>query len=187
MCWTLLIIFLIIVVIGATIGILWLIFQPKLPKYSIDKLEITQFNLSNDQSLSATFDVTIMARNPNEKIGIYYEGGSHITVSYNGTQLTEGALPKFYQGHENTTQIVVGLAGQTQNATGLLSSLQQEQQQTGHVPLKLRVNQPVKIKLGQLKLPKLKFRVKCTLKVNAVSANDVISIQDSSCSFKLRL
>lgn len=187
MCWTFLTIILTVVAIGITIGILFLVFKPKFPKYSVDKLQVAQFNLSNDGSLSATFDVTITARNPNEKIGLYYESGSSIGVSYDGTQLCEGALPKFYQGHENTTQLVVALSGQTQNATSLLSSLQQQQQQTGHVPLNLRVDQPIKIKLGQLKLPKLKFRVKCTLKVDSVAANDVISIQDSSCKFKLRL
>ena len=188
LCWTLSLLLLLIVILGITVGILFLVFRPKLPKYSIDRLQVTQFNLSSvDSSLSATFDVTITARNPNKRIGIYYEGGSHLTVWYTETKLCEGSIPKFYQGHRNTTVLVLPLSGQIQNGTGLLTTLQQQQQQTGNIPLRLRVNQPVRIKLGKLKLMKMKFSVRCGLVVDALSANNAISIQSSSCKFRLRL
>ncbi|PKI54440.1 NDR1/HIN1-like protein 6 [Punica granatum] len=187
LCWTLSILLLLVIAVGVTAGILYLVFRPKLPKYSIDGLRITQFNLSNDDSLYATFSVNITARNPNKKVGIYYEGGSRITVSYTGSQLCEGALPKFYQGHRNTTVLQVPLTGQTQNASALLLSLQQQQQQTGVIPLNLRVRQPVRIKLGKLKLPKLKFSVRCRLDVDSLSAQNVIRITSSSCKFRFRL
>ncbi|KAI6691365.1 hypothetical protein NL676_028193 [Syzygium grande] len=186
-CWTFSFIALLIVAIAITAGILYLAFRPKLPKYSIDGLQITQFNLSNDSSLNATFDVTITARNPNKKIGIYYEGGSRITVLYSGDQLCQGALPKFYQGHRNTTVLVVPLSGQTQNGTGLLSQLQAQQQATGSIPLNLRVRQPVRVKLGKLKLFKVKFLVRCLLEVDSLSADNSIQIKSSSCKFRLRL
>ncbi|EXC20583.1 hypothetical protein L484_027138 [Morus notabilis] len=187
LCWTFLVILILIIVIAATVGILYLVFRPKLPKYSIDDLQVTQFNLSSNDSLSATFDVTITARNPNKKIGIYYEGGSRIRVYYNGTRLCQGALPKFYQGHRNTTRLVVPVTGQTANATGLINDLQAERQQTGYVPLALRVKQPVRIKLGRLKLFKIKFYVKCSLNVDSLEANNDIKIRNSSCKFRLWL
>ncbi|XP_022727929.1 NDR1/HIN1-like protein 6 [Durio zibethinus] len=188
LCWTVSLLLLLIVILGIIVGILFLVFRPKLPKYSIDSLEITQFNLSSvDSSLSATFDVTITARNPNKRIGIYYEGGSRLTVWYTETKLCEGSIPKFYQGHRNTTMLVLPLSGQIQNGTGLLTTLQQQQQETGNIPLRLRVKQPVRIKLGKLKLMKMKFSVRCRLVVDALSANNAISIQSSSCKFRLRL
>ncbi|KAL5574358.1 hypothetical protein UlMin_023955 [Ulmus minor] len=188
LCWTVFLIILQIILVAIAGGILYLVFRPKLPKYSVDKLQITQFNLSNvDQSLSATFDVTIKARNPNKKIGIYYEGGSRISVFYTGTKLAEGALPKFYQGHRNTTEIVVPLTGQTPNAGQLIGALQTDQQQNGFVPITLRVRQPVRIKLGKLKLFKVKFLVRCRLTVDSLSANNDIRIRNSSCKFRLRL
>ncbi|EEF31823.1 NDR1/HIN1-like protein 6 [Ricinus communis] len=187
LCWTLSLLLILIVVIGIIIGILYLVFRPKLPDFSIDRLQITQFNLSSDSSLSAAFDVTITATNPNEKIGIYYEGGSHIGVWYSGTKLCEGSLPKFYQGHENTTVLNVPLTGHTQDAAGLLTSLQQQQQATGIIPLNLRVKQPVRIKLGKLKLFEIKFLVKCKLDVDSLSTNNDISIRNSSCKFSLNL
>lgn len=188
MCWTISLLLLLIVLIGATIGILFLAFRPKLPDYSVDKLHITQFNLSSqDSSLSAAFEVTITAKNPNEKIGIYYEGGSHIGVWYDGTKLCEGSLPKFYQGHENTTVLNVPLQGQTQDANALFLSLQQQSQTTGFIPLNLRVKQPVRIKLGALKLFEVKFLVKCRLDVDSLSTNNDIRIRNSNCKFSLNL
>ncbi|KAI3417463.1 LEA_2 domain-containing protein [Psidium guajava] len=187
LCWTFSVVAILIVLIAATAGILYLAFRPKLPKYSIDALQTTQFNLSNNGSLEATFDVTITARNPNKKIGIYYEGGSRINVLYDGEELCEGALPKFYQGHRNTTVLVVPLSGETQNGTGLLSQLQAERQATGVIPLNLRVRQPVRVKLGKLKLFKVKFLVRCRLAVDSLSEDNSIRITSSSCKFRLRL
>jgi hypothetical protein len=187
-CWTISLILLQVILIGIAVGIIFLVFQPKLPKFSVDKLLITQFNISDsDNSLNAVFDVTITAINPNKKIGIYYEGGSQISGWYIDTQLCSGALPKFYQGHKNTTVLNLALTGQSQNATGLLSSLQQQQQATGNIPLTLKVNQPVRVKLGQLKLFKVKFKVRCTLLVDNLAANNQITISSSRCKFRLRL
>ncbi|CAN6843169.1 hypothetical protein F2Q70_00015362 [Brassica cretica] len=186
-CYTLCLLLLLVVAVGATIGILYLVFKPKLPDYSIDRLQLTQFALNQDSSLSTAFNVTITAKNPNEKIGIYYEDGSKITVWYNETKLSEGSLPKFYQGHENTTVIDVEMSGQTQDAAGIMTTLEEQQQTTGNIPLRLRVDQPVRIKFGKLKLMEVRFLVRCGVFVDSLAPNNVIKIQSSSCKFRLRL
>ena len=40
MCWTLSILLILIIAIAITIGILYLVFRPKLPKYSVDQLQL---------------------------------------------------------------------------------------------------------------------------------------------------
>lgn len=186
--WTVSLLLLLILLIAITLGILYFVFQPKIPNYSVDRLQVTQFNLTADSILQVTFSATITATNPNEKIGIYYQGGgSHLSVWYIDTKLCEGSIPKFYQGHQNTTQLSVPLNGQTENAAALTTTLQQQQQQTGNIPLNLRVDQPVRIKLGKLKLMEVKFLVRCRLLVDSLNPNDPLRIQNSSCSFRLRL
>ncbi|KAH0853835.1 hypothetical protein HID58_092823 [Brassica napus] len=180
-CYTLLVIFLLIVIVGAAVGILYLVFRPKLPDYNIDRLQLTRFTLNQDSSLSTAFNVTITAKNPNEKIGIYYEDGSRISVLYMQTRLSNGSLPKFYQGHENTTIIFVEMTGYTQNATSLMATLQEQQQLTGSIPLRIRVIQPVRIKLGKLKLMEVKFMVRCGVSVDSLAANNVISVRSRIC------
>lgn len=187
LCWTISLLLILIVAIGITIGILFLVFRPKLPKYSIDGLRVTQFSLSEDNNLAATFNVTVTARNPNKKIGIHYEGGSHVSAWYMDTKLCEGSLPKFYQGHKNTTVLHLPLSGQIQNATGLQTVIQEQLQQTGNIPLNLKAKQPVRVKLGKLKLFKVKFRVRCRLVVDSLESNNEIKIVSSSCKFRLRL
>ncbi|KAK7385644.1 hypothetical protein VNO78_31398 [Psophocarpus tetragonolobus] len=186
-CWLISILLILIVAIAITVGILYLVFRPKIPKYSVDELRVTQFDLADNDSLSVTFNLTITARNPNKKIGIYYRGGSHITAWYMDTKLCEGSLPKFYQGHRNITKLSIPLTGQTQNATGMQSTLQQQLQETGNVPLNLKVKQPVRIKLGKLKLFRINFRVRCRIVVDNLNANNSIRIQSSSCKFRFRL
>jgi hypothetical protein len=186
-CWIFSILIILIIAIGITIGILFLAFRPKIPKYSVDELRVTQFDVSNNNSLSVTFNLTITARNPNKKIGIDYRGGSHISAWYNDTKLCEGSLPKFYQGHKNVTVLSIPLNGQTQNATGLRDSLQQQFQQVGSVPLNLKVKQPVRIKFGKLKIFKINFRVRCRIVVDNLNANNSIRIRSSSCKFRFKL
>lgn len=185
LCWTLGLIFFILVILGILAAVIFFVFRPKIPKYSVDSMRVSQFSLNNDNSLYATFNLNITTRNPNKKIGIYYEGGSHLKVSYLGTMLGEGRLPKFYQGHRNTTVLDVQLTGQTDNASGLLSALQ-AQQQTGNIPLNLRAKVPVRIKLGKLKLMKWKFIVKCNLLVDSLSTANNIRITEDDCKFRFR-
>ncbi|KAE8099862.1 hypothetical protein FH972_017807 [Carpinus fangiana] len=185
-CWTISLLLLLIIIVGAAAGILYLIFRPKLPSYSVDSLKISSLGLNSDMSLYAEFDVEITADNPNEKIGIYYEKGGRLSVWYADAKLCDGSLPEFYQGHRNKTQLHLALTGQTQYGSALMTALQ-EQQQTGLIPLDLKVDAPVAIKLGRLKLKKVRILGHCLLVVDNLSANNSISIKASNCSFGLEL
>ncbi|GJN01320.1 hypothetical protein PR202_ga18579 [Eleusine coracana subsp. coracana] len=85
-CWTTLII-VALVALGATAGILYLVFRPKIPNFNVDRLTVTRFDV-NATSMTATgaFDVDVTATNPNRRIGVYYDGGE-VTASFNGTEL----------------------------------------------------------------------------------------------------
>ncbi|CAA3008620.1 Hypothetical predicted protein [Olea europaea subsp. europaea] len=140
-CWTITLLILLLFILGAIIGILYLVFQPKLPKYSVDNLRITDLTLNFDLSLYARFNVKITAYNPNKNIGIYYEKGSHLS----------------------------------------------EQQQTGRIPLDLKINEPVSVKLKTLKLMKVKIVGTCKLIVDSLSTNRIISIKARTCNFGVKL
>ncbi|KAE9612031.1 hypothetical protein Lal_00048918 [Lupinus albus] len=186
MCWTLFLFVLIIIILAATLGILYIVFKPKLPNYSVETLRISDLRLNFDMSLYAKFDVKITANNPNKKIGIYYEKGGKMSVWYTNTRLCEGSIPKFYQGHQNKTVLNVSLNGQVQAGSTLMAALQQ-QHKTGQVPLVLKVHAPVAIKLGRLKLRKVKVLGECQLVVDSLSSNNLISIKASNCKFRMKL
>lgn len=172
-----------IAILGA---IFYFVYKPKAPNFSINWLRITDLRLNLDLSLYAKFDVRITTHNPNKKIGIYYEKGGKTSVWYTKTELCRGSLLAFYQGALNTTQLELSLEGQNEYGNTLMSALQQ-QQQTGNVPLDLKVDQPVAIRVGSVKLGKVRFLVKCKLIVDSLSSTNLISIKTSSCSIRVKL
>ncbi|KAL8464871.1 hypothetical protein ACS0TY_034379 [Phlomoides rotata] len=186
LCWTITVLILLLIIVGATAGILYLVFQPKLPKYSVENLRVSDLTLNFDLSLSARFNVRITSDNPNKKIGISYEKGSHLSVWYKNTNLCQGSIPRFYQGHQSRKVLDVALTGQNQYGRTLLDAMQEEQQ-TGRIPLDLKIDVPVRIELGKLKLKKVRVRGTCKLIVDNLSTNSVISIKASTCNFGLKL
>ncbi|KAL8142792.1 hypothetical protein V2J09_015824 [Rumex salicifolius] len=186
-CCTIWLLFTLIVAIIIAGVALFIAFKPKAPTYSVDRLQITDLRLNLDLSLYARFLVKITATNPNDNIGIYYEKGGELSVWYTNTELCRGTIPEFYQGHHNRTVLNVALTGQNQYGNALIGAIQQ-QQQSGNVPLDLKVNAPVAIKLGAFKLMKVKVKVKCDLVVDSLSASSsFISIKTSNCKVGLRL
>ncbi|AAD25632.1 putative Late embryogenesis abundant protein, LEA_2 subgroup [Arabidopsis thaliana] len=185
-CWVLSLLVIALIALAIAVAVVYFVFHPKLPSYEVNSLRVTNLGINLDLSLSAEFKVEITARNPNEKIGIYYEKGGHIGVWYDKTKLCEGPIPRFYQGHRNVTKLNVALTGRAQYGNTVLAALQQ-QQQTGRVPLDLKVNAPVAIKLGNLKMKKIRILGSCKLVVDSLSTNNNINIKASDCSFKAKL
>ncbi|XP_074585815.1 NDR1/HIN1-like protein 6 [Curcuma longa] len=174
------------VALAVTAGVLYLVFDPKLPSYSVDRLRVAAFGVDANLTARATFDVTVTATNPNKGIGIYYEQGSRLSVLYAGYELCEGSLPAFYQGHRNTTVLAVGLTGAARLGSELMRELLR-QEQGGAVPLDFAGDVPVRVKLGRFKLWKVTSRVRCALVVDSLNANVQIKIRSSSCKFSFKL
>eukprot|EP01018_Ginkgo_biloba_P033906 Gb_08846 [translate_table: standard] len=187
LCWLFGLIFLLIALLVIAGGVLFLVFQPRIPKYYVDQIQIEHFNFggSDNLGLDSQFDITIRARNPNRKIGIYYKDGSDLAVIYSDIELCGGSIPVFYQGHKNTTVLRVSLAGRDVQFSDDLRSALTSQQNDGRVPLYLKINVPLKIKVGSLKSMKFTVKVRCHLTVSRLSANETAGIESRSCKVKL--
>ncbi|KAJ4878324.1 Late embryogenesis abundant (LEA) hydroxyproline-rich glycoprotein family [Raphanus sativus] len=185
-CWGLSLLIIALIALAVAVAVIYFVFHPKLPQYEVNSLRVSNLGINLDLSLSALFEVEITARNPNKKIGIYYEKGGRLQVWYTKTKLCEGPIPKFYQGHRNVTRLDVDLTGRVQFGNTVLSALQQ-QQQTGRVPLDLKVDAPVSVKLGKLKMKKVRILGNCKIVVDSLSKNNRINIKASDCKFRLKL
>ncbi|KAG0541600.1 hypothetical protein BDA96_02G030700 [Sorghum bicolor] len=139
------------VLAAAAVGALYLALDPKAPRYSVDRLSVSAFQVDpSTVTARARFDVTVTVANPNSRIGIQYEPGSSLGVWYQSYRLERGALPAFYQGHRNTTVLPPALAGEVQLATAVVSGLQ-DAQRTGAAPLVFRADVPVRVEVGSFK------------------------------------
>lgn len=185
-CATLGLLILLIALLGAAVGIFYLIYHPKAPSFSVERVSVNGVNITSvtSDSISPVFNVTVRAENPNKKIGIYYEDGSSITVNYDKVKLCEGALPVFYQPPRNTTVFATKLSG----GDIVLSSADRDklagEQKNGRVPLKMTVELPVRVRVGSLKTWKLTAKAKCTVAISALTAKAKVVSKECSVSVK---
>ncbi|KAL2325345.1 hypothetical protein Fmac_024403 [Flemingia macrophylla] len=137
-CWTISLLVQLLIIIVASVGILYLVFKPKLPDYSVDTPSIS-----------------------------YVKGHRHAS-----TKVIE----------QNNAQCVLDWSSAIWKH--LDDGMLQKQQQTGRVPLDLKVHAPVSIKLGRLKLRKVSVLGECMLVVDSLSSNNLVSIKASNCKFE---
>ncbi|KAL1557576.1 NDR1/HIN1-like protein 1 [Salvia divinorum] len=82
--------------------LVWLILLPSKPTFVLQDATVFAFNLSAANALTTTVQVTLAARNSNERIGIFYDS-LEFYAAYRGEQITAPALlPPAYQGRKET-------------------------------------------------------------------------------------
>ncbi|KAF9587226.1 hypothetical protein IFM89_039556 [Coptis chinensis] len=185
--WLLSLFIILIVIIAASFGVFYLVYHPKAPKYSVDRLSIQGFNLTSaDQLISPKMVVTVKARNPNKKIGIYYNKGSSISVSHSDdiNPLCKGVLPVFHQPTNNVTVFQTVLTGSDTNLSAADYEAFRDQQKKGEIPLKLDLKVPVKIKVGSLKTWTISVKVRCQITVDKLAVD--ASILSNKCDVDVK-
>lgn len=186
LAWSFCVLILLLVIIVIAGAVFYLVVRPKTPKYSVESIAIKGFNLKNQNlTISPEFDVTVRADNPNKKIGIYYERGSDVTVSYTGVQLCNGALPAFYQGSRNVTIFQTVLIGSEIHLSSALHTALVAEQNQGQVPLLVALDVPVKIKVGAIKTWKITVKVRCDVNVDKLTSDS--RIVSKKCKVKVNL
>lgn len=167
--------------VGLTILILWLVLKPvHLPKYSLDNVEVKQFSLAQS-TLNADFAYNFTANNPNRKIGIKYDN-INLETMYSGQSLGKSVIPGFYQGHRNVTSLSSELKVVNAVLTPASTNSLNTQIAANNVPLHVRANAKVHVRIGKYTSPGFKVRVDCDVNMG-VSPATVIS---KSCKLKRR-
>ncbi|XP_068658401.1 NDR1/HIN1-like protein 13 [Aristolochia californica] len=171
--------FTLIVILGIFAAVFYLTVRPKAPRYSIDSISISGFNLSvSDLSPSPEFDVTVRAENPNKGIGMYYGKKSSVAVSHSDVQLCTGVLPSFYQGTKNVTVFTTVLKGSAIRLPDVVHDALISQQRKGQIPLKLDLKVPVKVRVWGIKSWSIDVKVNCHVTVNKVARDSRVLSKD---------
>lgn len=64
----------ILVALGIAVLVLWLVYRPNAPKFHVNEATLTEFTLSpNNNTLYYNLAVNMTFRNPNKRIGIYFD------------------------------------------------------------------------------------------------------------------
>ncbi|XP_010243135.1 PREDICTED: protein YLS9-like [Nelumbo nucifera] len=184
-CWSLGLLALLIFLIAIAAGVFYLVVRPKIPSYSVEDVSIKGFNLTlTDPTISPVFNVTVRAENPNKKIGIYYETGSYVAVSYTDVKLCNGALPAFFQPSKNVTVFATELKGSDLRLSSQVHATLTQEQKLGKIPLGLYLKVPVRVKVGSVKTWTITVKVHCDITVNKLSVD--AAVLSKSCDARLK-
>ncbi|KAI3876286.1 hypothetical protein MKW92_010997 [Papaver armeniacum] len=140
------------------------IYQPKMPTYKVDHIGIGAFDLQSD-----------FAKNPNERINIFYAPESSIAITYSDSTLCTEKIPMFKQVHQNVTLMDIVLKGKSEFGSGLQEALL-DNKKIGKIPLLIIVKPPIVIEMGSLPLKQVTFLVNYSLVIDSLTPRKQVKI-----------
>ncbi|MCL7024426.1 hypothetical protein MKW94_030898 [Papaver nudicaule] len=153
----------ILIALGIAVLIVWLILRPiNHLNFHVQDATLTQFNVTENNMLHYNLAVALNLRNPNTKIGVYYDQ-IEARAFYDGQRFDSVMLTPFYQGHKNTTILRPVFSGQR-----LLPNVQGEfnkDKSDGKFNIQVKLYLHMRFKAGVVKTTKFKPRVKCDFEV----------------------
>ncbi|XP_027338863.1 NDR1/HIN1-like protein 26 [Abrus precatorius] len=140
--------------------LIWLILHPAKPQFSLKEVDIYQLNLSGP-SLNSSIQLTLLSKNPNQKVGIYYDE-FQVYATYKGQQITgDTPVPPFYQGQEESNLLTASLVGNGLPVAPSLSYEVGRDQTIGRLVLNLKVIGKLRWKVGTWVSGRYRFNVNC--------------------------
>ncbi|KAJ4950536.1 hypothetical protein NE237_027368 [Protea cynaroides] len=102
-----------LIMAGVTALIVWLVYRPHKPRFSVVGAAIYDLNISSPPIISTTMQFTIVTRNPNRRVSIYYDRLSAF-VSYRNQEITlQAVLPPLFHERHSTVALSPILGGGT--------------------------------------------------------------------------
>ncbi|XP_022983106.1 NDR1/HIN1-like protein 1 [Cucurbita pepo subsp. pepo] len=158
--------------IGAVVGILifllllsiliiWAVLRPTKPTFLLQDVTVYAFNATVPSFLTSNFLLTISSRNPNRRIGIYYED-LHVSAIYRNQQITLHTLiPRFYQGHKEVSVWSPFVSGTAVPVAPFISTALNQDRDVGALPLLVKIEGRVRWKVGNFISGRYQFHVNC--------------------------
>ncbi|KAK4773048.1 hypothetical protein SAY87_028067 [Trapa incisa] len=150
---------------GLTALILYLVYRPKKPQFSVVNGAVYNLNTSIPPLISATMQFTIITRNPNSRVSIYYDRMSAY-VSYNKQAITLPLeLPPLHQGKRTTVAVSPVLGGTAVPVTAEVANGLKADKAYGVVKLRVVVMGRLRWNAGAIKTRHYGLYVRCDMMV----------------------
>ncbi|CAH1429027.1 unnamed protein product [Lactuca virosa] len=141
--------------------ITWAILQPKKPRFVLQDATIYGFNVSAPILLSSNFQVTVSSRNPNSKIGVYYDK-LEVFATYHSQQITYfTVIQPVYQGHKDTNIWSPFVYGTNVPVAPYNGAALSQDQSNGAIGLVIKINGRVRWKVGSFISGRYHIHVTC--------------------------
>jgi len=170
-----------VIIIGLAVLIFWLIFRPTNVKFYVTDASLTEFSLTGNNTLQYNLAVNITVRNPNRKIGIYYDT-IEARALYGDQRFDTETLTPFYQGHKTTSYLSTVFSGQHVVIGSDELTQFNEEKTAGVYSVDVDLYLRIRFKVGKLKTGRVKPEVKCDLKVPLSSTgNSAVAFESTKC------
>lgn len=175
-------VFTVIILVGIVALIFWFLVRPNNLKFYVTDASLTQFNLTTDNTLQYNLDLNLTVRNPNKRIGLYYDT-FQVNGYYEGQRFNTQNLTPFYQGHKNTTELSTVFDGQQVLVLGDSEvSNYNSEKSNGYYSIDVQLNLKLRVKMGWIKVGHFKPKINCDLSVPSSSGG---TFQTTRCKLKL--
>ncbi|XP_010493233.1 PREDICTED: uncharacterized protein LOC104770498 [Camelina sativa] len=155
-------------------GVLYLVYRPQKPQYSVSGVSVTGLNLTTSSPISPVIGVKLRAHNENGKLGLIYVLGNEAKVFYDGMELGNGKFTAFKQPADNVTVITTVLKGLSLQLTKASRKGLTESQKKGQVPFGVKIKAPVKFKVGAVTTWTMTVTVDCKVIVDKLTASATV-------------
>ncbi|CAK9139045.1 unnamed protein product [Ilex paraguariensis] len=143
------------------IFLIWLILHPTKPEFSLQEADVYQLNLSGSHLLNSSIQITLLSKNPNKNVGVYYDE-LQVYASYKGQQITiDTTIPPFYQGHEESNLLTAALVGTGIPVAPSFDYEVGRDQTAGKLVFSLKANGRLRWKVGTWVSGRFRFNVNC--------------------------
>ncbi|PIA54378.1 hypothetical protein AQUCO_00900726v1 [Aquilegia coerulea] len=172
----------IIVILGIAALIFWLVVRPTEVKFYVVGAELKEFNLTNGNTLiNYDLSMNITVRNPNKRVGLYYDQLDAI-ASYKGERFGWANMPRFYQGHKNTTNLRADFSGQQLVLLNTFEINQFNQDKNDrYFYIDVKLYSRIRFKIGALKTRRVKPDIECHLRIPLVSNGSFSMFETTRC------
>ncbi|KAL5757485.1 hypothetical protein ACOSP7_020096 [Xanthoceras sorbifolium] len=160
--WTTITVLLIVLLVAAAGVVLYFIYRPHRPTFSVSSLKVATLNLTSSSTLVAAINLNVTAKNPNKKVVYYYDPIAVSVTTDDDIAVGDDSFPAFTHRTKNTTLLKFAIkssGGALDDASA--SKLRSDLRSRNGVPLKIKLETKVKAKMGALKTPKIRIRVTC--------------------------
>ncbi|KAI7984994.1 NDR1/HIN1-like protein 1 [Camellia lanceoleosa] len=162
------------VIVLAIVVVIWAILQPKKPDFVLQDATANAFNVTAPNFVTSNILVTIESRNPNDKIGVYYDK-LDVSAIYRNQQITSySAIPPIYQGHKEVNVWSPTVSGVNVTVAPYSGVALIQDQAYGTVLLTIKIEGRVRFKVGTYISRRYHLSVKCP--VNIVFSNSIAGV-----------
>ncbi|KAK4415788.1 NDR1/HIN1-like protein 26 [Sesamum alatum] len=148
---------------GITALTVWLVYRPHKPKFRVVSAAVYELNATSPPFISTTMQFTVVTRNPNKRVSIFYDQLSAF-VSYKNQAITPPViLPPLFHETKSTVALSPVLGGSALPVTAEVVNGLMMDEAYGVVGLRLVLTGKLRYKAGAIRSRRYGVYVRCDL------------------------